>query len=165
MPNRLTFLSHFCISLAIAAGAFFAWRAGIPQLVIANNVARWFGGAIGALFVWTAIWLGRQAWRVDTPEHYEGDAGWHRGTLPSARLIPVPHVDASFGHLVELVFPAIGMLGTVAGLSLAFKDAGSPEMLRGAATAFYSTGCGITAMILTMFLTASLEAGIRRARQ
>ncbi len=148
--SRLTFLSHFIICLAITAGAYLAWRAGIPQMVAANDVARWFGGGIGALFVGTAVWLGWQAW--------EADASYAYFETP-------PRIDAGFGHLMQLMFPAIGMLGTVVGLSLAFRNAGTPEMMAGAATAFYSTGCGIVAMILTMALTYSLEAGVARARR
>jgi threonine/homoserine/homoserine lactone efflux protein len=158
----VTFLSHFVLCLAISAGAFFAYQAGIPQMVAANDVARWFGGAIGLLFVWTAVWLGWQAWRADIR--------WTNVTagLSSPRFNYHPEdglADASFGHLVQLLCPAIGMLGTVVGLSLAFKDAGSPEMFKGATTAFFSTGVGITAMILVMVLTANLESGIRRARR
>jgi MotA/TolQ/ExbB proton channel family len=148
MIQRSTFTAHFVLCLAFSAGAFFAYQAGIPQMVAANDVARYFGAAIGLLFVWTAVWLGWQAWRTDDADAYVEGKG-----------------NASFGHLVELLCPAIGMLGTVVGLSLAFKDAGSPEMFKGATTAFYSTGAGITAMILVMLMTASLEAGIRRARR
>jgi hypothetical protein len=129
-------------------------------MVAANDVARWFGGAIGLLFVWTAVWLGWQAWRVE-----DNAAAVYRWATTDEMASCPSQVDASFGKLVELLCPAIGMLGTVVGLSLAFKDAGSPEMFKGAATAFYSTGCGITAMILVMLMTASLEAGIRRARR
>ena len=158
MTDRRTFLSHFVICLAIAAGGYFAYRAGIPQMVAANDVARWFGGAIGALFVWTAVWLGWQAWRINTPTRWAATFGGGHKRID-------PDVDSAFGHLVELLCPAIGMLGTVVGLSLAFRNAGTPEMMAGAATAFYSTGCGIVAMILTMALTYSLEAGIARARR
>jgi hypothetical protein len=142
--TRLTFLSHFVICLAIAAGFYFAWRAGIPQMVAENIVGRWFGGVIGTLFVWTAAWLGLLAWFADDSDF---------------------EVAADFGHLMQLMFPAIGMLGTVVGLSLSFRNAGTPEMMAGAATAFYSTGCGILAMILTMAMTYSLECGIARARR
>ena len=119
-------------------------------MVYANSVACWFGGAIGLLFIWTAVWLGWKAWTIDEPHPH-----WHS-------MVRKEHFDlhiapsASFGHLVELLCPAVGMLGTVVGLSLAFRDAGSPEMFKGATTAFYSTGCGIAAMILVMIMTASL---------
>lgn len=156
---RLTFISHFVLVLAISNGAFFAYQAGIPQMVAANDVARWFGGAIGALFVWTAIWLGWQAWLTDSDPYCGTDEHGAYEEGPGSRS------DASFGHLVELLCPAIGMLGTVVGLSLAFKDAGSSAMFAGARTAFFSTGAGIIAMILTMAMTYSLECGIRRARR
>ncbi len=160
VADHRTFLSHFVLCLAIAAGAYFAYRAGIPQMVAANDVARWFGGAIGALFVWTAVWLGWQAWCV------EPAAGAVYRWATTDEKAPCPsQADAHFGHLMQLMFPAIGMLGTVVGLSLAFRNAGTPEMMAGAATAFYSTGCGIVAMILTMGLTYSLENGIARARR
>ena len=163
MAERRTFLSQFVIMLAIAAGAYFAWRAGIPQLVAANDVARWFGGAIGVLFVWTAVWLGWQAWRVDALPKV---TWWMRPDgRPTSSVNLITEPDAGFGHLMQLMFPAIGMLGTVVGLSLAFRNAGTPEMMAGAATAFYSTGCGIVAMILTMALTYSLESGIARTRR
>ena len=156
MTDRRTFLSHFVLCLAFAAGGYFAYRAGIPQMVASNDVARWFGGAIGVLFVWTAVWLGWQAWQADSPGEW---------TFVGTQWKRLTSVDPSFGHLVELLCPAIGMLGTVVGLSLAFRNAGTPEMMAGAATAFYSTGTGIVAMVLTMVLTYSLEAGIAMARR
>ena len=63
MP-RLSFLSHFVLCLAIAAAAFFAYRAGLFAVVWANDQSM-MTSVIGALFVGTAVWLGWQAWRVD----------------------------------------------------------------------------------------------------
>lgn len=63
MP-RLSFLSHFVLCLAIAAAAFFAYRAGVFAVVWVNDQSM-MTSAIGALFVGTAVWLSWQAWRVD----------------------------------------------------------------------------------------------------
>ena len=140
MMGRQTFLAHFIIVLACAGASFFAWQRGIPQLVWANDVAGWFGLAIGAVTISAMLWLGWQAWRID-------------------------HADASYGHLVSLLCPAIGMLGTVVGLSLSLSKVGDPvQMIASAHTAFYSTGAGIVGMIVVMLMTHSLEVGIKRAR-
>lgn len=137
---RRVFLSHFVLCLACAGVSFFAWSRGVPQAVWANDVAGWFGVTIGAVTLSAMLWLGVQAWRIDS-------------------------ADASYGHLVALLCPAIGMLGTVVGLSQSLAKVGEPvQMIASAHTAFYSTGAGIVGMIVTMLLTHSLEAGMRRAR-
>lgn len=136
---RRVFLSHFVICLVCAGASFFAWTKGVPQAVWGNDVAGWFGVAIGSLAISAAIWLGWQAWRVDG-------------------------ADASYGRLVELLCPAIGMLGTVVGLSQSLAKVGDPvQMIASAHTAFMSTGCGIVAMIVVMVMVHSLDAGIKRA--
>ena len=133
---KLTFLAHFVICLACAAFAFFAWTRGIPQMVWENGAAGWFGAIVAILVLAAAVWLGRQAWRE---EH-----------------------DASFGRLVELLCPAVGMLGTVVGLSEAFAHVGDQmAMIRQGHTAFYSTGSGIVGMIVVMVMVYSLERGAK----
>lgn len=132
--DRRAFLSFFVLTLAIAAGAFFATVNHVPQMVWADPVARWFGGAIGLLFLAGVAKLGRQAWISG---------------------------DADFGHFVIGASPALGMLGTVVGLCLVFKNIGSPAALAGGAVAFYSTGCGLVSMILTKALVYVVERGAR----
>jgi hypothetical protein len=154
----VTFLSHFVLCLAISAGAFFAYQAGIPQMVAANDVARWFGGAIGLLFVWTAVWLGWQAWRADIR--------WTNVTagLSSPRFNYHPEdglADASFGREAEKWCVAIGLIGTVIGLILQAK-AGPGELNF---TALQTTGCGALGYLLTAILSSNLESGIRRSRR
>jgi hypothetical protein len=159
---RLTFLSHFCISLACAAAAFFAWQAGAPQTIWANDTAKWFGVAIGAVVVSAIVWLGWQAWLAD---EMPKTTWWMRpqGTPTSTTIMPKT-VDASYGHVAAILCPSIGMLGTVVGLKLSLSKVGDPvQMIASAHTAFDSTGCGIVGMIAVMLMTHSLEVGMRRA--
>jgi MotA/TolQ/ExbB proton channel family len=159
--GRLTFLSHLVICLACAGVAFFAWANGVPQTIWANAEARWFGVAIGILVVSAMGWLGGQSWIVDLLSDKSRVANY----FPHATKITVVGLpDASYGHLVGLLCPAIGMLGTIVGLSEVFARGGDTiAMIQKAQTAFYSTGCGIVAMIIAMILTHNLESGIKRA--
>ena len=157
MRDHLTFLSWFCLMLAIGAGAFFAGYEGVPQLVLANPSARWFALAVATLFVGVALWLGRQAWHVD-----EINSKPWKSVSKAAAL--AEYADASFGHLAIVLFPSIGLVGTVVGLSIGFRaGADTAGLMAGASTAFYSTGCGLVAMILMMIMVWNLETGIRRA--
>jgi len=157
MRDRPAFTAQFVLCLAIAAGAFFAWHQGIPQLVWANSPAGYFGLAITALFVWTASRLLRQAWHVDAI------SAWNNHAFRVDALLD--HGDTWTAHLAVLLFPSIGFVGTVAGLSLSFKAAGVnvAALMAGGSTAFYSTGCGLVAMILMSVMVGNLDAAIRRA--
>ena len=145
---RRTFLSHFVLSLAIAAATFFAWQSGILLQGCNEPVVRYVGLTLGALFISGVVWLGWQAWHVDSWSAL--DAEW---------------ADASYGDLLILISPAIGLVGTVSGLSVVFGNLGNQAALAtGGSTAFYSARFGIVAMILMAVLSYSLEAGIKRAR-
>ena len=152
--QRRTFLSHFVLSLAIAAAAFFAWQSGILLQGCNEPVVRYVGLTIGALFVSGVVWLGWQAWRADVPVRRQP---FYVDEAASA--------DASYGDLLILISPAIGLVGTVSGLSVVFGNLGNQAALAtGGSTAFYSARFGIVAMILMAVLSYSLEAGIKRAR-
>jgi hypothetical protein len=163
VTSRLTFLSHFVICLAIAAGAYFAYRAGIPQLVWENDLSK-MTSVIAGLFVVTAVWLGWQAWLVDLLADRERLAGYvPRG----ARVVDVNFPDASFGHLAERLAVIFGFVGTAYGLSLqghslATNGAASFEAL---ATSLYTTFTAGAAAAGIAILTYSLEHGIAKARR
>lgn len=155
--QRLTFLSHFVLSLAIAAGAFFAWQSGILLQGCNEPVVRWVGMTIGALFVSGVVWLGWQAWRTD--------GEWIHG-VDAIGEYESPAGDASYGDLLILISPAIGLVGTVSGLSVVFGNLGNQAALAtGGSTAFYSARFGIIAMILMAVLVHALETGIKRAQR
>ena len=140
--RRQTFLSHWIICLLCAGGFSFAWHYGVPQLIWANGDAGWFGLAVGALVLSAMARLGWLAWWLDSG---------------------ASNVDASDGHVAAILSPAIGMLGTIVGLSKVFAAGGDTvAMIQQAKTAFYSTGCGIVGMMVIMVLTHFLEAGIKR---
>ena len=159
MNLRLCFLSHFVICLAIVVGGFFAYLNGVPQLVWANDVARYFGVTIGLLFLATMTYLAYEAWGIDSVK----DNSPAVRSLILERLFPGDTVP--FGHMAIWLEPSLGMLGTVVGLTLVFRNLGESTALTGGAVAFYSTGCGLVAMILTMVLVFNIESGIRRARR
>ena len=148
--RRQTFLSHWIICLLCAGGFSFAWHYGVPQLIWANGDAGYFGAAVGLLVLSAMGWLGWQAWNAERWDVF------FRGRRPP--------VTADFGHLASVLSPAIGMLGTIVGLSKVFAAGGDTiAMIQKAQTAFFSTGCGIVGMIVIMVMTHSLEAGIKRA--
>lgn len=144
---RLTFLSHFVITLAIAAGAYFAWTAGVPQIIWAGDLSH-ATSVIAALFVGSVAWLGWLAWQVDT---------W----LAFYKRTPAP--DSSFGHLAERLCVMCGLAGTTIGLSLQGKALMSGGASFGAlSTSLFTTATGIVAAGLLAVLVFNLEAGLRR---
>jgi hypothetical protein len=152
MRDRLTFLNHFVICLAIAAGAFFATLEGVPQVIFANDLSH-VTSVIGALFVSSAIYLGWQAWRLGEPP----------GMVPPSKWV---EPDPSFGHLAERLCVAFGIIGTGAGLALQGKALmGGAASFGALSTAIFTTICGVLAYVLTAVLTYNLEVGIRRARR
>ena len=142
---RRTFLGHWIICLVCAAAFAFAYAYGIPQLIWASDQS-YMTSAIAALVVGAAIWLGRQAWLIDEP-HKEGD--WPRG---------------DFGHEAQLLAPALGMLGTVIGLSMQAKALVAGAAGLGAlSTSLFTTGAGIAGFIIIKILTYNFECGRERA--
>lgn len=156
---RRTFLGHFVICLAAGAGAFFAWRAGVFAAIWGADESR-MTSAIAALLVVSAVELGRQAWRADNPGVVSPVSGktwdakqerWREPARPE------------FGHLAMLMAPALGMLGTVIGLSLQAEAlVGGAAAFGPLATGLYSTGCGIAAFVLIAVMTFNLESAARR---
>ena len=147
MPvTRLAFLSHFVLCLAMAAGAYFAWRAGVVQTVWTTDLSM-MTSAIAALFVGTAVWLGWQAWLADC-------------------FIDPHRVSAEFGHLAERLAVIFGFVGTAIGLSLqAHSLAGGATSFQALATSLYTTFTGGAAAAGIAIITYSLEQGIKRARR
>ena len=158
--SRLAFLTHFVLCLAVAAGAFLAWRAGTLDAVWRGDQSM-MTSAIGALLVGTLAWLGVQAWRI-------GGGGvspisgkvWHKA---SERWIDLP--DASFGHLAERLLPMMGLAGTVVGLSMQARAlmANGSAAFEPLATALYCTGAGIIAAAIVAVATYALERGVGRS--
>lgn len=144
MPKRITFLSHFVLCLAVAAGAWFAHVNGVFATVWANDKSM-MTSVIGALFIGSATWLGRLTWQV-------GDS----------KRLP----DASFGHLAERLLPMLGLFGTAFGLSLqANALAGGATSFAALATSLYCTACGVLAALIVAVMTFNLERGVQRARE
>jgi len=117
---------------------------------------------IAALVVGTAVWLGWQAWLIDS------EPVMHWVTMPQGYTKPVgmslPKASADFGHEAQLLAPALGMLGTVIGLSMQAKALVAGAASLGAlSTALFTTGVGIAGFIVLKVLTLNLEAGIKRA--
>ena len=148
--QRLTFLSHFVICLAVAAAAFFATINGVPQRIWADDMSM-MTSLIAILFVGAAIYLGWQAWRVG-----DRDALCRRGATPAP--------SADFGHLAERLCVMAGFVGTAIGLSLQAKAlAGGSTSFVALATSLFTTATGGVSAALIAVMTFNLEAGIRRA--
>ena len=151
VEKRPTFLSHFLISLAAAAGLFLTYLNGVPQAIYDLDASH-VTSAIAVLLAFSVVYIGQQAWRVD------GEPDWRRGYKSVARA-----ADSNFGHLAETLAVSLGMLGTVIGLSMQLRAAhGSVDSLGAFGTQFGSTGCGLVAMMVVMMLQHNLESGIRR---
>src|SRR6185312_8132554 len=160
---RKTFVAHWIICLVCLGVFSFAWRYGVPQLIWASD-ASYMTSAIAALVVGTAIWLGWQAWHVDSPSPAQifglRPSIWKEGA--PMRGGPLPNAD--FGQEAQLLAPALGMLGTVIGLSMQAKALVAGAASLGAlSTALFTTGVGIAGFIVLKVLTLNLEAGIKRA--
>lgn len=144
--ERLTFLSHFVLCLAVAAAAFFAQANGAFAQVWATDASH-MTSAIAALFAGTVVWIGWQAWGVDKP-------GRPR----------IPRGDAAWGHLAERLLPMLGLFGTAFGLSLQAKAlSGGAAAFAPLATSLYCTAAGVLAALVVALMTYSLECGIKRA--
>lgn len=147
--RRRTFLSHWIICLVCAGGFWFAWAYGIPQLVYASD-ASMMTSAVAALVGGSAGWLGWQAWRAEDR------------TVVNGRLVAAANSD--FGEEAQLLAPALGMLGTVIGLSMQAKALVAGAAGLGAlSTSLFTTGAGIAGFIVLKVLTMNLEVGIKRA--
>jgi hypothetical protein len=155
--NRMTFLSHFTICLAIAAAAWFANEQGVFAVIYSNDQSM-MTSVIAALFVVTAFRLARQAWIVDNLLR-QRHTGLLDTTAPIRRLV----VDPTYGHLAERLAVMAGFVGTAIGLSLQAKAlAGGSTSFTALATSLFTTACGGTAAALIAILTYNLEIGIRR---
>jgi hypothetical protein len=154
---RLTFLSHFVICLACGALAFFAFANGVPQTIFANDQSM-MTSVIGALFLGSVVYLGREAWLVGEPRM--GD----RGPMGDPSSVRSPSSD--YGHLAERLSVMAGFVGTAIGLSLQAKAlAGGATSFTALATSLFTTATGGTTAAVIAILTFNVEAGIRRSRR
>lgn len=160
---RLTFLSHFVICLAVAAGAYLAFRAGALAAVWQNDMSM-MTSVIGGLFVLTAVVLGREAWRADSAgprpviSPISGRVWDHK-----AQKWGSPQATADFGHLAERLAVMAGLAGTGIGLSLqAHALAGGASSFTALATSLFTMICGVAAAALIALMTFNLERGMRR---
>ncbi len=168
MRDRLTFLSHFVLCLAIGAAAFFAWINGVPQTVFRDDLSR-MTSVIAAIFLGSAAWLGWQAWVADGGR--KSKVGTRKSELGKtlsdfrSQTSAFRSATSDFGHLAERLCVMAGLAGTTIGLSLQARALMSGSAGFGAlSTSLYTTACGVIAAALLAVLTHNLEAGIRRAR-
>ena len=146
--RRRTFTAHWILCLICAGSFWFAWGYGIPQLVYASD-ASMMTSAIAAMVVGSAAWLGWQAWLAE-------DRAVVNGRLVAA-------ASSDFGEEAQLLAPALGMLGTVIGLSMQAKALVAGAAGLGAlSTSLFTTGAGIAGFIVLKVMTLNLEAGIKR---
>ena len=136
MRDRLTFLSHFVICLAVTAGLFFAWVENVPRTIWDADVSM-MTSVVFLLFLVTAVHLGRQAWWADCPDGKS---------------------SADFGHLAERLCVMAGLAGTTIGLSLQAKALMSGSASFGAlSTSLFTTACGVSAAALIAMMTFNLS--------
>lgn len=160
-PSHLTFLSHVCICLAVAAGAYLAYRAGALAAVWRADQSM-MTSVIAGLFCLTAAVLGREAWRADNPgtvvSPISGKVWDHKAQKWGAQV-----ASADFGHLAERLAVMAGFVGTAIGLSLQAKAlAGGATSFTALATSLFTTACGGVAAALIAAMTYNVEKGARR---
>lgn len=144
-----TFTAHWILCLICAGAFWFGWAYGIPQFVYASD-ASMMTSAIAVLVAGSAAWLGWQAWRAEDR------------IVVNDRLVAAANSD--FGEEAQLLAPALGMLGTVIGLSMQAKALVAGAAGLGAlSTSLFTTGAGIAGFIILKILTMNLEAGLKRA--
>lgn len=148
--------------------AFLQWLSLVVAMGIATFFAAWFGllariwrddsshmsSLVAALVVGTAIYIGYLCWRV--PED-----GWRDPDT----LLEIEH-NAEWGGVAADLSPALGLAGTVFGLSqqaTALRDGGDVLGLLG--TALYSTLAGVTGFAVVLVLSHVLAAALRKARR
>ncbi len=142
MKERITFVAHFVICLAVAAAAFLAWQKGAIQWVYANDQTM-ITSVIVLLLAYGVVRLGWLAWRVG------------------------PETDASDGHWIVRLCIYAAYTGTAIGLLLlakSFEAAGKPSFAALAA-ALCTTATGGAAAFILEVMTRSLEHGVARARR
>jgi hypothetical protein len=139
---RLTFVSHFVISLAIAVGLYFAWANDLLHTIWTDDLSR-MTSVIAALVAGTTAYLGWQAWLAD-------------------ERAPV---DDEFGHLAERLSVMCGLMGTAFGLYLQGNklSAGGGASFEALSTSLFTTMCGILGAVLIAIMQRNLDAGINRA--
>lgn len=155
--TRRTFTAHYVICIFCAGAFAFLWHYGVPQLIFANDQS-YMTSAIAALVIGSAVWIGYQAILADYWPH---DAAISR-SVPDSWYKTDPSSD--FGQEAQLLAPALGMLGTVIGLSMQAKALVAGAAGLGAlSTSLFTTGAGILGFIVLKILTLNLESGIKRA--
>ena len=150
--KKPTFTAHWIICLVCLGVFSFAWAYGIPQLVYQSDHSM-MTSAIAVLVVVTAVWLGWQAWEIDSVASFMRK--YPGGTL---------NANADFGHLAESLAVKLGLIGTGVGIMMTIvASLQSTNPLMALRTAFFSMICGVAASALISLMTHNLETGIKRA--
>ncbi len=138
---KKTFLAHFVLCLAVAAGAWLAHLHGEFAAIWAADQS-YMTSAIGALFVIVSLWLAAEAWK--------GDAG--------------VEVDTHIGYLAAELCLVFGVIGMVAGLAKqgAAIAVGGNAVFAAWAQQLNATLVGCAACAVLLMMAYNVERGARR---
>lgn len=138
MMPRLTFLSHFVLTLALIAAAILAWIQGAPQAIWATDLS-YTTSVIAGLVVFSALYLGWQAWSVG------------------------PNTSVAFGLYATGICPLIGLFGTATGLraNIVALTVGSSG-LAPLGTSLVTMQMGVLGALILGALVFNLQVGVGR---
>jgi hypothetical protein len=163
--DRRCFLQWFVLALAYVSAGIFAFRFGLPQLILATDVT-YMTSVIAGIFVATVAYLGFASWRY-RPYNLMDWRGSGNGAAAAA--------DVGIATKASYIVTLFGLLGTVIGLQhqVGAMASVTPENIMGfladvstaLGTAFYATGCGIVASIGIIAMAANLEYFLERDGQ
>jgi uncharacterized protein YacL len=131
----------------MAAGAFFAFVYGLPQLVWNSDLSH-MTSVIAGVFVASCFYLGWLSWNL------------------SPSTASATEIKAEWGWFAEEKFVRMGLFGTVIGLILQAKVlATGSEGLGPLSTAFMSTAVGVLASFLLALLAFNITSHIERMKR
>lgn len=154
MVKRMAFFSWLAVTIATFIGLFFAGHFGLLSSIWHKDLS-YMSSVIGALVICTIAYLGCLSWMV--PDK------WFHGHHEICRLL---EDQANWGLVAADISPALGLCGTIFGLSqqaAALREGG--DVLGMLGTSLFSTLAGVAGFAIIILQTHLLESSLRRARR
>lgn len=153
--RKPAFLQWLSIVVAMGIAAFYAGHFGLLSRIWRDDLSH-ASSLVAALVIGTAAYIGYLCWRVP-------DAGNYADELDTVAEI---EDSAEWGGIAADLSPAIGLCGTVYGLSqqaVALREGGDVLAMLG--TSLFSTLAGVSGFAIVLVLSHVLNASLRKARR